>query len=253
MANDTDTISTDEIDTIPIEFKCPISGEVMKNPSINVVGQTYDMTSIKEWYSRGNLTDPLTGRPVESAKLFPNLALKSQILRWHREVRHKNSKKNPPKIYGVSKSINSASIGSILRSGSIPSKRSTQTTNEMIPEDVRMNDKQPESEKNPCALKNRDTAADRTNDLQLQSQFDREIFALGAPPRFPQYFVVREKCDSETKLVAHVNGIHRRKPSESIKCKLCGITFADAVDYRYHKALDHSDYSDICGNDEHNR
>jgi len=245
VTDEIDTIPTDEIDTVPIEFKCPISGEVMKNPSVNVVGQTYDMASIKEWYSRGNLTDPLTGNLVKSTKIFPNLALKSQILRWHREVRYKISK--TPKIDKVSKSLNySSSIGTILRS-----KRRTECSKEVnIPEDVRINDKRPKSEKHPCALKNRDTISDRRNDLQLQSQFDREILAMGTSPQFSQSLVVQEKYDSETKLVAHVNGIHRRKqPSESIKCELCGVTFSDAVDYRYHKALDHFDCLNISSDD----
>ena len=51
-------IPQEVIDRIPQEvlnvITCPISGEIMRNPVVNSVGQTYDKTSIQQWISRGN-------------------------------------------------------------------------------------------------------------------------------------------------------------------------------------------------------
>ena len=57
---------------------CPISGDVMRNPVVNSVGQTYDRSSIEQWLSRGNTTDPNTRQPI-TGQLTPNYVIKTLI------------------------------------------------------------------------------------------------------------------------------------------------------------------------------
>ena len=57
---------------------CPISGEIMREPVVDSVGQTYDRISIQGWLSRGNRTDPNTRQQITTT-LIPNFSIKSLI------------------------------------------------------------------------------------------------------------------------------------------------------------------------------
>ncbi len=75
-------IPQEVIDKIPQEvlniITCPIGGEIMRNPVINSVGQTYDKNNIQQWLSRGNITDPNTRQQITTT-LIPNFSIKSLI------------------------------------------------------------------------------------------------------------------------------------------------------------------------------
>jgi len=75
-------IPQEVIDRIPQEvlnvITCPIGGEIMKNPVVNSVGQTYDRSNIQQWISRGNRTDPNTRQQITTT-LIPNFSIKSLI------------------------------------------------------------------------------------------------------------------------------------------------------------------------------
>jgi len=75
-------IPQEVIDRIPQEvlnvITCPIGGEIMRNPVINSVGQTYDRANIQQWISRGNRTDPNTRQQITTT-LIPNFSIKSLI------------------------------------------------------------------------------------------------------------------------------------------------------------------------------
>eukprot|EP00466_Bigelowiella_natans_P015336 jgi/Bigna1/40874/e_gw1.47.69.1 len=65
------------------DFRCPISHELMKNPTVNEIGHTYEFESIMEWYALGHRTDPLTQRTVQNLQLLiPNHNLRSKIQEW---------------------------------------------------------------------------------------------------------------------------------------------------------------------------
>lgn len=87
------------IDRIPQEvlnvITCPISGEIMRNPVVNSVGQTYDKTSIQQWISRGNRTDPNTRQQITTT-LIPNFSIKSLINSYIPQLggKRKYTKKN---------------------------------------------------------------------------------------------------------------------------------------------------------------
>ena len=92
-------IPREVIDRIPQEvlnvITCPIGGEIMRNPVINSVGQTYDRANIQEWISRGNRTDPNTRQQITTT-LIPNFSIKSLINSYIPQLggKRKYTKKN---------------------------------------------------------------------------------------------------------------------------------------------------------------
>jgi hypothetical protein len=92
-------IPQEVIDKIPQEvlnvITCPIGGEIMRNPVINSVGQTYDRANIQQWISRGNKTDPNTRQQITTT-LIPNFSIKSLINSYIPQLggKRKYTKKN---------------------------------------------------------------------------------------------------------------------------------------------------------------
>ncbi|KAG6416673.1 hypothetical protein SASPL_124108 [Salvia splendens] len=68
--------------TIPKDFCCPITLELMHSPVIVSTGQTYDRASIVRWLEEGHSTCPKTGQMLVHTKLVPNLALRNLIVQW---------------------------------------------------------------------------------------------------------------------------------------------------------------------------
>lgn len=68
--------------TIPKDFCCPISLDLMRDPVIISTGQTYDRSSISRWMEEGHCTCPKTGQVLVHTKLVPNRALRNLIMQW---------------------------------------------------------------------------------------------------------------------------------------------------------------------------
>ncbi|XVE80767.1 hypothetical protein DITRI_Ditri15bG0006700 [Diplodiscus trichospermus] len=68
--------------TIPADFRCPISLELMRDPVVVASGQTYDRESINQWIESGHNTCPKTGQTLAHTNLIPNLALRKLIAMW---------------------------------------------------------------------------------------------------------------------------------------------------------------------------
>lgn len=68
--------------TIPKDFCCPISLDLMKDPVIISTGQTYDRSSISRWMDEGHCTCPKTGQMLAHTRLVPNRALRNLIMQW---------------------------------------------------------------------------------------------------------------------------------------------------------------------------
>uniref|UniRef100_A0A5B7BSA5 RING-type E3 ubiquitin transferase n=1 Tax=Davidia involucrata TaxID=16924 RepID=A0A5B7BSA5_DAVIN len=68
--------------TIPKDFCCPISLDLMQDPVIVSTGQTYDRTSISQWMEEGNNSCPKTGQLLSHTRLVQNKALRSLIMQW---------------------------------------------------------------------------------------------------------------------------------------------------------------------------
>jgi len=68
----------------PERFLCPITHEVMRNPSLlSSSGRTYDRFAISWWMKKPNAVDPRTNLPIpEGAELFTNADLQLEICAW---------------------------------------------------------------------------------------------------------------------------------------------------------------------------
>ncbi|CAN6274559.1 unnamed protein product [Urochloa humidicola] len=71
--------------TIPEDFRCPISLELMRDPVIVSTGQTYERTFIQRWIDCGNRTCPKTQQKLQNLTLTPNYVLRSLIMQWCEE------------------------------------------------------------------------------------------------------------------------------------------------------------------------
>jgi uncharacterized protein YegL len=67
--------------SIPSEFMCPISMDLMTDPVVGSDGHTYERSAITEWLST-RLVSPLTRRQMFLTDLQPNYALRTAIERW---------------------------------------------------------------------------------------------------------------------------------------------------------------------------
>ncbi|CAL9133923.1 unnamed protein product [Musa textilis] len=68
--------------TVPADFRCPISLDLMRDPVVVATGQTYDREPIVRWIGSGHATCPKSGQPLAHLELVPNRALKNLIARW---------------------------------------------------------------------------------------------------------------------------------------------------------------------------
>ncbi|XP_020232324.1 U-box domain-containing protein 17 [Cajanus cajan] len=68
--------------TVPKDFCCPISLDLMRDPVIISTGQTYDRSSISRWMEEGHTTCPKTGQMLANTRLVPNRALRNLIVQW---------------------------------------------------------------------------------------------------------------------------------------------------------------------------
>ena len=67
---------------VPGSFKCPITGEVMREPVMDPEGHTYEQDAILHWLQR-NATSPITRTALTPAMLKPNRALRDAIESMH--------------------------------------------------------------------------------------------------------------------------------------------------------------------------
>ncbi|VYS68503.1 unnamed protein product [Arabidopsis thaliana] len=68
--------------TIPPEFQCPISIDLMKDPVIISTGITYDRVSIETWINSGNKTCPVTNTVLTTFDQIPNHTIRKMIQGW---------------------------------------------------------------------------------------------------------------------------------------------------------------------------
>ncbi|KAK7400192.1 hypothetical protein VNO78_11392 [Psophocarpus tetragonolobus] len=68
--------------TVPKDFCCPISLDLMCDPVIISTGQTYDRRSIWRWMEEGHCSCPKTGQLLSHNRLVPNRALRNLITQW---------------------------------------------------------------------------------------------------------------------------------------------------------------------------
>ncbi|KAF5726561.1 U-box domain-containing protein 9 [Tripterygium wilfordii] len=66
----------------PLEFRCPISKELMKDPVVVATGQTYDRPFIQNWLKAGNRTCPRTKQVLSHTVLTANNVMRELITKW---------------------------------------------------------------------------------------------------------------------------------------------------------------------------
>eukprot|EP00252_Welwitschia_mirabilis_P022592 TRINITY_DN6153_c0_g1_i1.p1 TRINITY_DN6153_c0_g1~~TRINITY_DN6153_c0_g1_i1.p1 ORF type:complete len:661 (+),score=133.53 TRINITY_DN6153_c0_g1_i1:300-2282(+) len=67
---------------VPEDYRCPISLDLMTDPVIVATGQTYDRSSIQQWFDTGHRTCPKTQQVLSHLTLTPNYVLRSLIAQW---------------------------------------------------------------------------------------------------------------------------------------------------------------------------
>nr|XP_043620280.1 E3 ubiquitin-protein ligase PUB23-like [Erigeron canadensis] len=76
-------LDSEEVESIPEDFRCPISMELMKEPVIISTGVTYERKNIEKWFfGYKKKTCPATMQTIESFGVTPNHTLKRLILVW---------------------------------------------------------------------------------------------------------------------------------------------------------------------------
>ena len=68
-------------DEPPVEYRCPIAQELMRDPVVTADGHTYERAEIFRWLCN-NETSPLTGQVLPSKVLTPAIVLKQLIGAW---------------------------------------------------------------------------------------------------------------------------------------------------------------------------
>ena len=66
-------------DAFPQEFRCPLSGDVMKHPVVAADGYTYEREQMEARLRSFLLTSPVTNQPLADLKLVPNRLLETLI------------------------------------------------------------------------------------------------------------------------------------------------------------------------------
>ena len=66
------------------KYLCPITNEVMVEPVVDALGNTYDRDAIQKWLET-NDKDPLTNEPLPDKNLNPNKAIKAEIIEYKEE------------------------------------------------------------------------------------------------------------------------------------------------------------------------
>ena len=72
--------------TIPDDFICPITLDLMVDPVVAADGHTYDRCAIEEWFV-GHSTSPKTGAELTATELYPNYTVRGQIRTWQEAQR----------------------------------------------------------------------------------------------------------------------------------------------------------------------
>ena len=66
--------------SLPPQFLCPITGELMREPVTTADGHVFERSAIERWLATHS-TSPMTGMPLEHTKLAPAHAIRQLIER----------------------------------------------------------------------------------------------------------------------------------------------------------------------------
>ncbi|GAV90040.1 U-box domain-containing protein [Cephalotus follicularis] len=82
---------------IPLDFRCPISMELMKDPVTIFTGVTYERKNIERWFfTYKKKTCPATMQTIHNFAITPNHTLKRLMLAWQKQLYSCQSSSPPP-------------------------------------------------------------------------------------------------------------------------------------------------------------
>jgi hypothetical protein len=82
-----------DADEEPPWLLCPISFGLFTDPVFTADGQTYERSSIAQWFDEGYQTSPLTNLELPHAKLIPNFAMRRMVEEFKRGHAHCDGEK----------------------------------------------------------------------------------------------------------------------------------------------------------------
>ncbi|XP_074568045.1 U-box domain-containing protein 33-like [Curcuma longa] len=82
LVNDLEQLHVTEERPVPSFFLCPILQEIMQDPQVAADGFTYEGRALREWFSSGQDTSPMTNLKLKHQNLMPNHALRFAIEDW---------------------------------------------------------------------------------------------------------------------------------------------------------------------------
>uniref|UniRef100_A0A7N0V6A8 U-box domain-containing protein n=1 Tax=Kalanchoe fedtschenkoi TaxID=63787 RepID=A0A7N0V6A8_KALFE len=101
------------MDDFPVDFRCPISMELMEDPVTISTGVTYERRSIEKWFSKyDKATCPATMQRVSTSDLTPNHTLKRLIASW---VDERSKASHPGKAAAAGKTKHGEIIVHLLK------------------------------------------------------------------------------------------------------------------------------------------
>lgn len=74
-------VDVNNLSLVPAAFLCPISMEIMTQPVVTPSGGSFQRSALLDWI-RQHHTDPVSGAPLRSDQVFPNLAMRDMIHAW---------------------------------------------------------------------------------------------------------------------------------------------------------------------------
>lgn len=85
--------------SIPNDYLCPISHEIMSDPVVAKDGHTYDRSSIEKWFkTKGKPISPKTNKELSSEELVPNYSLRSIIQDFKENLKKEKNTTQPSEI-----------------------------------------------------------------------------------------------------------------------------------------------------------
>ena len=78
--------SDESLISIPNDYECPITHELMEDPVTAADGFSYERTSIEQWFKKGHRTSPKTGAQLLHTNLTPNQTLRSIIIEFKEKL-----------------------------------------------------------------------------------------------------------------------------------------------------------------------
>ena len=66
------------------KYLCPITRQIMVEPVVDALGNTYDKEAIKEWL-KTHKTTPMTNEELPDTNLTPTKTIKAEIIEYKEE------------------------------------------------------------------------------------------------------------------------------------------------------------------------